>query len=408
MAESFGDPYPRIYRLSKANIIFLLFFSALTIGFSGFAFWSFFIHNNGQSVSMGYPLFVAFLVPLALGVYILATTLTSKVILSQDVIETVGLLSTRRLMRHEIAGRRLIKTRNGTILKIVPQDDTKPTLSLQGIEKDKMLDAWINMLPDLDAKDLQRSKQEVEQDLTLGNTKEERLAKLNGAKKLANALNIAGITIAMIGAVIPLPPEAAVAILAALPLVAITLRVRYPHLYKINNSKNSDVHPNLAMALLVPGFGLLLNACNHFPVLDWHTPAVMALLIACVLCAVVMFAEESKDNKIWLKASLIFVLFIPYGYGVVMGANGIFDDHIDQTTYKVMVLNKHISHGSKSGTHYHLDLSPWAEGRGPRNIEVSYRFYNQLRIGDFVCISVRPGALSMPWYRIMSCGFSTR
>jgi len=51
----------------------------------------------------------------------------------------------------------------------------------------------------------------------------------------------------------------------------------------------------------------------------------------------------------------------------------------------------------KTGTSYHVTVAPWSASAEPVELNVSSDTYHSLRVGASVEISVRRGALEIPW-----------
>jgi len=90
----------------------------------------------------------------ALGLYLVVDALVSRVTLTLDEITVHDLMPTRRLRRDEIAGRRLLRAQSMNILVLEPRRPGTRRLKLPFIvEIDQVLAAWLDALPDLDARD---------------------------------------------------------------------------------------------------------------------------------------------------------------------------------------------------------------------------------------------------------------
>ena len=86
------------------------------------------------------------------------------------------------------------------------------------------------------------------------------------------------------------------------------------------------------------------------------------------------------------------------------GGAGLMDVRLDASapqTVRVTIESTYVSNGK--ATSYYLRLPPWGPRTEPNSIEVSETLYDTLDTGDAVCIDVRRGALSIPWFEPHDC-----
>jgi hypothetical protein len=336
------------------------------------------------------------------GACMVAAVWRSKVVLTADAIEVHGLFTVRRLARSEIAGRRLLSINYGqTLTELVPSAAGMKALKLSSssMQTDSFLDSWLGTLPDLDAKEAQAAVAEIAADPELGQTPEERLARLARARKLASAFNAVAFITCLWGLLYPQPYAAAVFTAAILPWGAILLVARSGGLYRLDARRN-EVRPNVAAGLYMPGFVLLLRAVDDVGVLDWQRTLIYGVLAAVVLCWAALMSDATLRTH---RASVLalFALSCAYGYGaVVLGNAGL--DRAPGTEYRVAVLGRHVSRGSRSTTYY-LSLAPWGPRREPKDVSVSRALYDRTPSGGVVCVRQGPGALGISWYVVDGC-----
>jgi hypothetical protein len=264
---------------------------------------------------------------------------------------------------------------------------------------DAALEAWLNSIPDLDAQEAAAARAEIVADPELGQTPDERLASLERAKKLARVFN--GVTWAAAGwgFFYPQPYALALLVLALLPWAAIILAAKGHGLYRLDGRRN-DVRPNLAAAMYLPGFVLLMRAVEDVGVLDWK----LALTYSVLATVIVFLAATRGDPTLWERRSVavgLFCLMGAYGYGTVTLGNSELDAAAGQN-YRVQVLAMHYSRGSKS-TSYYLKLAPWGPRTQPEDVSVSSALYGVTRPGSEVCVHQGPGALGIGWYVVRAC-----
>jgi hypothetical protein len=341
--------------------------------------------------------------PIALfGAYMLLGGLRARVVLSGDTIESYGACTVRRLARSDILGRRLLRLQYGqTAVQLFPRArGARPLkLSRSGMRTDAALDAWLNSIPDLDAREAEAARAEVAADAELGQTPEERLASLARAKKLASTFTALTWGAMAWGYFYPQPYAVALLVVALLPWSAMTLAANSHGLYRLDARRN-DVRPNLAVALYLPGLVLVMRAAQDFGVLDWQLSVTYALLATSVICWAALKSDPRLREHKSTVAALV-CLMGAYGYGVVALGNNLLDTAAGQN-YRVPVLAMHYSRGSKS-TSYYLTLAPWGPRKEPRDVSVARGLYEATRPGAQVCVHQGPGALGIGWYVVRAC-----
>ncbi len=337
----------------------------------------------------------------AFGAWMVAATLRSKVVLTEDAVAVHGLLGVRRLARSDIAGRRLLSLQYGQkVLVLSPKDPRARALKISStLRTDAVWDAWINTLPDLDAQEAQALEAEVAANAELGQTPEERLARLAAARKLANALSYTTYAVAAWGYVYPRPYWLAMLVLGALPWIAIVLVARSSGLVRID-SRRGDPRPTLAIAVIVPGFVLLMRAVSDVGVLDIERALIFATVTAALLVWAAMMSDAAARARPW-SALLLLLLACAYGYGAVVLADCLLDSAPGEN-FRVAVLASHVSRGRN--TSYHLLLDRWGPRSAPADVTVSRDLYGRAPPGSMVCVHRGPGALGISWYVVRGCG----
>jgi len=71
--------------------------------------------------------------------------------------------------------------------------------------------------------------------------------------------------------------------------------------------------------------------------------------------------------------------------------------------YRVEVLARHVSRGSRSTT-YHLMLDGWGPRVDPGDVAVAREVYELAQPGTHVCVHRGPGALGISWFEVAWCG----
>lgn len=339
----------------------------------------------------------------AFGGWMLLGVLRSKVVLSEEGVTMQGPLRVRRMARADIAGRRTLSLQYGQ--KVLVLSSKTPgvrelKISMSGMRRDALWDAWFGALPDLDVEEARALEAEVAANPELGQTPEERLGRLAAAKKTANVLNMATYGAAAWAYIYPRPYDLAILVLAALPWLAIVLVAKSSGLFRID-SRRGEPRPTVAVAILTPGFVLLLRALRDVAVLDLERALIFAALTAALLTWAALMSDATLRAQ-RLQALLLLTLGCAYGYGTVVLANRELDFGAGEQ-YRVEVLARHVSRGSRSTT-YHLLLDRWGPRADPDDVSVTRDLYELAEPGTRVCVHRGPGAFGIPWFGVAWCG----
>src|SRR5215813_1168577 len=162
------------YKPSGSSFIFLLVLSTISIGAgcAGAAYF-YFVNNRDHSI----PLSLCSAGFAILGAYLLQLILFSRLILSGDQIIFRTLLGSKTMRRDDIEGYRLLAIGNGFSTYLL-------TAKSGSVCKLRVPDYF-----KLDAVDLDRSQKEIEDDPSLGNTRDERFKKLQEARRYERIAN---------------------------------------------------------------------------------------------------------------------------------------------------------------------------------------------------------------------------
>lgn len=334
---------------------------------------------------------------LAAGLYTAAWALRSRLTLDGSRIEVRGAFGERTAERSEIEGIRTVQSRNGSYQQLILKDGRKPITISNGFNTDDDFRAWMQPIPDLDARDRQAVLDEISKDQELGATPEERLRALARARQQSIALLVIA-TAAALGLNLAPAPFARSCVLALLlaPLIAAVLCWKSPLLFTALKKK-SDPRAETSYSLMVAGFGLLFRAGN-FHYVSLHA-ALADIALLSLAMALAYYAPASKSsNRAAFVALLFFALL--YGYGGVTAVNAVFDNSPGQV-YSAQVVSRHISHGRS--TTYYLRLAPWGPVTAEKDVSVPSRIYDASPIGVTMCPELHRGALSLPWFRVTQC-----
>jgi len=387
--------YPRVYRYAVGRRVFLYFFAAILAAIGA---WMIAVPIR-QPAAAGTWLLLGGAGLVLLGGVMAASTAVSKLILRADAIELVGLLRTRQLRRGELAGRRRQATRGGSILFLVPKAGRAVPLD-SGMPRDRLLDAWIDALPDLDLIEREASEAKLLADPAFGSNPRERLARLTRARQFSKVANGMAIALLAWAYLYPHPYTLAIGVLALLPWCAVLIVMLSRGLIAFDTRRN-DARPNVAMLLLLPGIVLGLRAMLDVHVLDVMPVFVYGFIASLPLVLSAWMMAPKDSLKPWaFPLTLLLLVAVPYGGGGLLLAD-VELDHQPAQAFPTQVLRKYISTGKHSSPH--LVLAPWGPRVMGEDISVNRAYYAHVDEGASVCMNLHPGAFGMRWYDMGDC-----
>ena len=99
-------------------------------------------------------------------------------------------------------------------------------------------------------------------------------------------------------------------------------------------------------------------------------------------------------------APVVMLVACIYAYGATVLADAELDSGAVQR-YAVQVLDMHVSRGRH--TSYYLRLSAWGPRTLPEDVDVGQWLYENVEVGNTVCVYLKPGALGIPWFAVATC-----
>ena len=391
--------YPATYRVSSGYAIFLSLLSVISVTAGGLGAWYFGTGHETHSVREATTLAVLSFLFVLLGAFLIISLLRTQLTLTSDSVVMQETVSSRTLLRSEIAGRRFIPTQYFSTLVLVPRSRHKKRMKVALIFRtDAAFDAWVADLPDLDAQEVTQSEADLAVDPDLGFHSDSRKERVAGARKIARALTIAACVPSFLGFFFPHPYALVVLALVVFPLVVIAVLVRSDGIYQMEGRRN-DARPSLAAAFLFPCLALGLRGVQDLHLIRW-TPIISLAILTSILLSVILYqSDRGMRQRPWsLLPIVLFGSF--YAYGAIGEADALLD-HSASQTFTVAVNGKHVSHGKT--TSYYLQLASWGPQQDPSSVTVPSDLYDAVAIGESVCISLHPGALHIPWYEIDTC-----
>jgi len=398
-AQDVFDPsaYPRTYALSVAGKWLVSVLGLVMVAFS-LAGAIFFSHGDQSRT----PAALAILLPLCagfalMGVYLLAVAVFYRVILQADSIQVFEIHRRCSLSRLEIEGRSHFAYGEGMrAWVLVPKPGSGGKIKLSNFLKtDKDFRTWIQSLPDLDLDKKRAADRERRE--AVASLKQHGVSELS-LRRIAGGLNFAAYGLGFASFFVRDVHLALIWALVALPWVAIVLVAKFAPFYRFGGPRSSPL-PDLSLALIGPGFFLVLGVLQSVVPVGWEGPSLLAVLGSALLVGVAFWRDP------WLKkhrgaTALLLLLCCSYGYGAGMQVNALLDGSTPQT-YRVIVGAKHVSHGKS--TSYHLSLAPWGPKESGQDLMVPYSQYALVKPGDTVCMLLRSGALGVPWSQLGRC-----
>lgn len=258
-----------------------------------------------------------------LGTYLILSLFTFRIILRPDSFAMSSCFSTKSIQSGDIAGFRIVPTKNVATLLLVPKSPKAKKLKIPlFVSLDGAFYGWLETIPNLDAEDRAKAEAQLEVDTDLGFTPEERSQRLAAAQKTAKALNVISFAVVLWSWFYPHPRAFVVITLIALPLIVILLLVRSAGAYEMEGRRN-DPRPNLVLPFILPGLILVLLALQEPSPVSWKLLLIEALLVGGALTAVVARADRSVRERPG-PLMVIFILGTVYAYGAIRQVNALF------------------------------------------------------------------------------------
>jgi hypothetical protein len=390
--------YPRTYPVSTGWRVFLIGISLL-LGLPSLVGIVYLASGQVQGLKGGIYLLGGICAAFAaLSIYLILSTLRSKIVLFADRIEIHELTVTRSLRRDEIAGWRMIGTPGLVLVRKKPKGGTVSTAWVY--KSDPEFDNWFEGLDNLDLKDVESAVDAIAEDQSLGVNERERFENLDRAHRLMRILNILGGALFAWGTFLPTPHRLVIGLLLLAPWVSVLLGWRFRGLIQFDE-RPRDLKPSLFTFVVFPILALALRAVLDYETVGWIGQAVSALVIGSILFAAQIVAHgDIRSNPVTAIATFILAV-LGYGYGAAIHINAL-ADRADMQQIRYVLREKHISSGKV--TSYRARLSK-AHQSAPEvdSAEVTPYFYDMLKTGDAVCLAMRPGALGIQWFMAGPC-----
>jgi hypothetical protein len=211
------------------------------------------------------------------------------------------------------------------------------------------------------------------------------------ATKVAIALNVLGVTIAIWFAFYPRPYLWSAIVAMLFPLVYLAVVVVYQGLIRFSTSCLAFVI--CCIVLMIKGYDVELVEYRDAGL---YVSVLSAFILLFLILLSVEFQIKTKQGRTNILASILFVFF--YSFGVVVLSNCLFDQSKPQIV-KTTISAVKVTDGTKSQT-YHLYLAPWGPKQNMDHVTVTESQYSAAHPGDTVQIQLRPGFLNIRWYSV--------
>lgn len=392
------------YSYSRGWKIFLYIFSILFLG-GGAAGFIYVISDGGNSSAIMLPCILSGL-GVTGGIWIILETRVGKVIHGEDFIRIESLFIKRELLFNQIKGYTVDEHHH--YFHLIPNTDglKKLKIVLFGTTASE-LEQWVRKrYPHLTVtkSEAEETLKEVMSDARYGSQRDERRKHLEKARWDTKMVTIISFIIS--GCIFITPVGLYATILAMIiPWVAIALTYYYKGLVTIYTYKGNPL-PSVFLAIVVPGFILLLNGSRGIYVQDtthaW-LPAIAIAFLMGLFMTVTVKRGMLKANRAsaWGGAALYLFLILTYSYGTVIMLNTRFDNS-NALYYEARVTNKRATSGRSSG-HY-LQLEPWGPVHKMEEVKVHRSLYQRTPMNGSVGIYLKKGWLDIPWFIVTDAG----
>ncbi len=398
---SAGSPdFLSTYRVSPGwrvgiSILFGVLSLAAIAGAWGFGVMAPDLRDTPQGLILAF--FMAFMA--AGAIFYLLDNLKSSIVLRQDRLEIHEIWRVRSIRRDDIQSRQVLHPPNSPAVLLLQLKDPARRIKLPIMWViDGAWMSWFERIPDVDVEAAKSFEAAVSDNPELGANPEDRQRRLANARRLARGAIWANMGLYAWALFYPRPYELLVALLMALPWIAVWIMAQAPGIYAFNAPRGS-AQPDLTLLLISPGLFLMLRAMLDVHVLDWQRQMLWGVAVAIALMGAVVWvlpAARKKPGGVALTGALL----LAYGYGASALGNALLDRH-PSTSYTTRVNGKHVTGGRNRTPE--LQLAAWGPKEAGSDVAVSWDIYRSTGIGDTVCVQLHPGALGVPWYRVAKC-----
>jgi hypothetical protein len=338
------------------------------------------------------------LLMLSAPVWMLRTRLT----LDQEGFLLRGALRTRRIPWSRIEGYRRV----GGRLFAYPMDDRWP-MNLSYFSDQGLLQIWLRThLQNLQIVELHQEDREIAADHSLGLTQEQKEARLAYLRRIVKTINrIAYVAAAAGGANAVFlghdtVQRVATWVLVPVPMILFLLALRFRDQVRLDY-KEGSLYPEGATGILASSIALgLISLLDHHTTLgdrfmQWTVLLTVGTGLLWLHIEWQRIRAQRRPMLVGLHVASIFFLSGFWAGGSLYQINKNAD--VSEPVWGTTRVTKLYTTQDRTGTSYHAEVAPWRASAVPVELDVSRETYESLSVGAAVDISVRAGALEIPW-----------
>jgi hypothetical protein len=374
----------------KVGLFGKIFYGIVAGGMAGF--FGFMIISHPQDNKAVY---LIGLLPIIICLLILVNLFKSKVIITSTSITRERVFYNKTLNFEDVKGARV----GQKVIVIEPEEASLGKLRISNYSdfanSEELANRIGTMFLDLDKADLDKEKEVLLSDNSLGYTVEERESKINKMGQIAIAYTVWGFIMFFLLLFIR-NNYLSFWVGVLYPLLGIVIMKFSNGLIKfVSDSKRSSylgISIGFSMSVII----LFVLAIAEFEVISFTNALPVAAVIAIALF-ILLYSVGINKTKASVKGQSVFMVIISlfYGFGNTVVANCLFDKS-KPAKFQTQVVDEYISSGK--GAHYHLKLNPWLPGQNIREVDVSEKSYYKTPVGSTVFIYEKKGLLNIPWF----------
>ena len=247
-----------------------------------------------------------------------------------------------------------------------------------------------------DASERNGDQLEAEQDTRFGFTELERAGARERARKAAQAMTLLSFAATGWCLFYPHPYGWAVGATALCPLLAFAVTRRFSGLILLDQKPHEDKQrPTAAAAIWLPSCALAMRGMD-FDLLHWSNFWAPWLLASAAVTVMLVFSTpHPRAQKATIAGAAIALL--GWAFGVVVHVNCFYDGSIPRL-HEATVADAHVVHDKR--TAYRLQLRPFVDGIGSKEVRVPRPVYERHPKGSTVEVRVFQGSLHIPWFYV--------
>ncbi|MFM7023928.1 MAG: hypothetical protein ACKOXB_13235 [Flavobacteriales bacterium] len=384
------------YKIAKGWGVFLYFFcSVFTLLGIGFFVGPLWLSDVFFGTLEYYILCLLAFFFLFLGIAGLAETITARVYIYPDRIQTIGIFQKRELLNSEIKGYKTLE--KFTILESSNPEKKNVKISIY-LGKYQEINKYITKtFPDLFQVEEQEELSELLHNGLHGLTEEAINKKLKVARIFAYTFNAIG----LLNIITPLVFDDMKVFLYINYFMLFSLIIvsfSFKGLLKII-SGNGSPYPSIIWGIGASVYTFLNLTLHENNILSYNNALMYAFILGSLLCICILITHKDlKKGKTGENIAAVFVIsFISFAYlyGILFCSN-IHLQNVEKDYFETTVISKE-ERGSDP-VNYYISLSPVKKYPELTDAEVYFDDYEKIKQGDTVAIYIMEGVLGDDWY----------